>query len=114
MGFLSKKKKKTEEKSLATVSDYALLRSPLITEKSSNSAGTGRTSYAFEVNRRASKTEIEAAIERVFSVKVESVRTCNVMGKPKRTTRSEGRRISVKKAYVTLKEGYTISVVEGV
>lgn len=104
---------KAGDKSAATVQAYGLIHSPVITEKSSLVGGGGRT-VVFRVDRNATKDDIRSAVERVFKVDVEAVRTCNYMGKPKRTTRSLGRRAAFKKAYVTLREGQTIDLVEGV
>ena len=96
----------------ARVRDYSVLVRPLITEKTSI-IGSTSNSVVFVVDRDATKTDIREAVERIFSVKVESVRTVNMLGKVKRTARSVGRRAHAKKAYVTLKEGQSINVVEG-
>jgi len=98
--------------SVTRVRDYSVLVRPLITEKSSI-IGSTSNSVVFVVDRRATKTDIREAVERIFSVKVDSVRTVNVLGKVKRTAKSVGRRAHAKKAYVTLKEGHSINVVEG-
>jgi large subunit ribosomal protein L23 len=66
-----------------------------------------------KVDPRATKSEIRQAVERVFSVKVDAVRTCTFLGKTKRTARGVGRRAGFKKAYVTLAEGSKIDLVEG-
>lgn len=107
---MAKKKetKKVEATSTAKISDYALLKTPLVTEKSSRVSGV-----VFKVRRDATKIEIRGAVERVFNVSVAAVRTCNYQGKAKRTARSSGRRVSFKKAYITLKEGQSINIVEG-
>lgn len=97
----------------ASVKDYQVIIAPLITEKSAMVGGVG-TTVVFKVDPRASKTAIKQAVERVFSVLVAKVRTSNFMGKPKRTMRSVGRRAGYKKAYVTLKEGQKIDLVEGI
>jgi len=94
------------------VGDYATVLSPVITEKSALIGANGRV-VTFRVDPRASKDEIRGAIERVFSVKVEGVRTVRYQGKVKRTARSVGRRAGYKKAYVTLAEGSKIELVEG-
>jgi large subunit ribosomal protein L23 len=70
--------------------------------------------YAFEVARDANKIEIARAIEELFSVKVSSVRTFNMIGKERRMGFNRGRQPRWKKAVVTLREGETISVIEGV
>jgi large subunit ribosomal protein L23 len=66
----------------------------------------------FEVHPRANKTEITQAIEKLFEVKVKSVRVANYLGKMKRVGLRTGRRGAWKKAYVTLHEG-TIDLIEG-
>jgi len=87
-----------------------LIRASLITEK-----GTilqeANNQYLFRVDRRANKIQIKAAIEKIFSVTVESVRTLTVHGKKRRTGRTVGRKPSWKKAIVTLKEGDSIELV---
>ena len=93
---------------------YSVLKRPLITEKSTQMKEGFRT-VAFEVDRSANKNEIKRAVEALFKVKVESVRTALFHGKKKRMGRYEGRRPDWKKAYVTLKEGEKmIEVFEGV
>lgn len=91
---------------------YGLLRQPVITEKSSLVSTQGNT-VVFRVASGATKPQIKEAIERIYKVKVEGVRTVNYMGKPKRTTRSQGRRAAFKKAYVSIEQGKQIDVVEG-
>lgn len=92
--------------------DYRVVLGPVITEKSSLVGGDG-SRYVFKVDPRSSKTQIRAAIERVFDVDVASIQTCRYMGKVKRTTRATGRRAQYKKAYVELRSGQSISIVEG-
>jgi large subunit ribosomal protein L23 len=70
--------------------------------------------YSFEVHPGANKIEIKKAIEEIFSVRVTSVRTIRMPGKKKRMGRFEGKRPDWKKAVVTLKEGETIELFEGV
>ena len=84
---------------------------PLITEKSTKMKETNN-SVTFAVERRANKIEIKQAIQKMFDVHVEDVRTINVHGKVKRMGRFEGRRPDWKKAVVTLKEGDTIDFLE--
>ena len=105
-------KKAEAQQNAAGVCDYGTILSPMITEKSSLVGGAGNR-VVFKVDRRASKDQIKTAVERVFKVNVQDVNTVNYLGKPKRTSRSEGRRTAYKKAYVTLKEGQTINVIEG-
>lgn len=104
--------RKVKNKSSAGMNDFSVLLSPIITEKSSVFQEQG-SRVVFRVNPKASKDEIKQAIERVFNVNVESVRTCNYLGKVKRTNRSIGRRSGYKKAYVTLEAGQSIDIVEG-
>jgi len=77
---------------------------PLVTEKGVAKKDTERT-LCFEVAPKANKVQVKAAVERLFKVKVESVRTCNFEGKERRRGRFTGFRPSWKKAYVKLKEG---------
>ncbi len=104
--------KKVTKNSVAQVNDYAILLSPVISEKSAMIGNSGQV-VAFRIDPRATKTEIRAAVERVFSVKVDGVRTCSYQGKLKRSARGTGRRAGYKKAYVTLREGSKIDLVEG-
>ena len=81
-----------------------VLQLPVITEKSTHVKENLRT-VAFKVLRDANKIEIKDAVEKIFKVKVESVRTAIFHGKKRRQGRYTGRRPDWKKAYVTLKEG---------
>jgi large subunit ribosomal protein L23 len=99
-------------RTLAGTSDYKLLLEPVITEKSTRFGEAGNR-VVFRVPTTATKTDIRQAIERVFNVKVKAVNTVNQLGKTKRTVRGMAKRQNFKKAYVTLAEGQTISVVEG-
>jgi len=81
-----------------------VLKLPLITEKSTYVKENLRT-VAFKVLRDANKIEIKDAVEKIFKVKVQSVRTANFHGKKRRQGRYTGRRPDWKKAYVTLKQG---------
>jgi large subunit ribosomal protein L23 len=86
---------------------YRLIRRPRVTEKSLRQVERQRA-YPFEVAAKANKVEIREAVEHLFKVKVERVRTANHEGKLKRVGRWVGRRPGWKKAIVTLKEGYAI------
>ena len=81
-----------------------VLKLPVITEKSTHAKENLRT-VAFKVLRDANKIEIKDAVEKIFKVKVQSVRTANFHGKKRRQGRYTGRRPDWKKAYVTLKQG---------
>ena len=88
---------------------YRVVRRALLTEKSSKLRTQNK--YIFEVDRRADKPEIKRAIEQVFKVTVEDVRTMNVRGKVKRLGRFSGKRPDWKKAVVTLAAGQSIDIV---
>ena len=75
---------------------------PDLTEKSYDMIGA--KTYTFIVDKRANRTEVKDAVEAVFGVEVAKVNIINRAGKVKRQGLHEGRRPSVKKAYVTLKE----------
>ncbi len=95
---------------------HEILRYPHVTEKSTlkKELSEGRV-IAFQVRPNASKRNIKEAVEQIFDVKVEKVRTANFIGKMKRQGRSKGRRPGWKKAYVTLKPGQKpIEFFEGV
>ena len=81
-----------------------ILKAPLITEKSTLLREGGNL-YCFEVAARATKIDVRRAVERLFGVKVESVRTMRVSGKTKRRGRLVGKTPDWRKAYVRLKEG---------
>jgi large subunit ribosomal protein L23 len=83
---------------------YQIIRRPIITEKGLGVKETQHT-VVFEVAKDATKTEIKEAVQRVFKVKVDHVRTANFHGKFRRRGRAEGFRSDWKKAYVRLKEG---------
>ena len=76
---------------------------PVVTEKSSILMDQGK--FTFEVDPRASKTEIKIAIETIFGVKVGSIATQNRKGKVYRTRDGLGKRKDVKRAIVTVREG---------
>jgi large subunit ribosomal protein L23 len=83
---------------------------PILTEKALKLREYNQ--YVFEVKKDANKIDIKRAVEELFKVKVEKVRTINVRGKPKRMGLFEGRTSSWKKAIVTLKEGERIEGLE--
>ncbi len=95
---------------------HDILRYPHVTEKSTlkKELSEGRV-IAFQVRPDATKHSIKEAVEQIFEVKVEKVRTANFIGKIKRQGRNKGRRPGWKKAYVTLKPGQkSIEFFEGV
>lgn len=91
---------------------FEVVRRPIISEKSTVQAEASRT-YAFQVAAAANKQEIREAVEKLFKVKVDGVRTMMVHGKYKRTGRFVSKRPNWKKALVTLKEGHKIEFFQG-
>jgi len=87
---------------------WDIIKSPVITEKAliaKEETQDGRQLLTFRVDKHATKPEIKSAVETIFQVKVDEVRTLNYMGKKARRGRYEGRKPSWKKAYVTLEAG---------
>jgi large subunit ribosomal protein L23 len=82
---------------------------PLVTEKSTHQQNT-RNTYAFQVHPDASKPQIRAAIEHLYSVKVADVRTMNRKGKARRTKIGYSMRTDWKRALVELAEGSRIEL----
>ncbi|MBU1920385.1 50S ribosomal protein L23 [bacterium] len=87
----------------------SILRRPLLTEKIAAQQDTNNQ-YAFEVDRKANKVEIQRAIELKYDVTVIDIQTMNVRGKVKRLGRFEGKRADWKKAIVRLKTGDSIEL----
>lgn len=83
---------------------YQIVLRPIITEKSTHLKEQNRE-VCFEVAKKATKTEIKKAVEHLFKVKVESVRTQHKTGKWRKVGRNQGKTKDWKKAYVKLKEG---------
>jgi large subunit ribosomal protein L23 len=87
---------------------WDIIKSPHVTEKAivarEESEG-GRQVLTVRIDRKATKTEVKNAMESIFSVQVDEVRTVNYDGKVKRRGAFQGRRPAWKKAYVTLKAG---------
>lgn len=79
-----------------------IIKRPIITEQSADLMADKK--YTFEVDKKANKTQIKAAVELAFGVKVEKVNTMNVKGKFKRMGRYGGYRSDRKKAIVQLTE----------
>jgi large subunit ribosomal protein L23 len=90
---------------------YDVIVSPAITEKST--MASEQNQVIFNVARKASKSEIKAAVEALFSVKVTAVNTLVRKGKMKRFRGTVGRLSDVKKAIVTLADGHSIDVATG-
>jgi large subunit ribosomal protein L23 len=83
---------------------HEIIKRPLITEKGTQKKETERT-LCFEVATGANKVEVANAVEKLFKVKVEEVRTSNFEGKLRRRGKFAGYRSDWKKAYVKLKAG---------
>jgi len=83
---------------------HDIIRRPLVTEKGVMKKETELT-LCFEVAPHANKVQVKAAVEKLFKVKVDQVRTCNFEGKERRRGRFSGFRPDWKKAYVRLKAG---------
>lgn len=90
---------------------YSVIDTIVLTEKGSYLQELNNV-YVFKVSKKANKFQIKEAIEKIFDVKVTSVRTANCQGKDKRKRRPDaGRTASWKKAYVRLNEGDSIDLV---
>ena len=83
---------------------HEIIKRPLITEKGTDKKESERT-LCFEVAVDANKVEVANAVEKLFKVKVEAVRTSNFEGKLRRRGRFAGYRSDWKKAYVKLRAG---------
>lgn len=91
---------------------YELIRSPIMTEKSTLLSEFNQVSFRVPLN--ASKPEIKAAVEELFKVNVTAVNTLRQKGKVKLFRGRRGKRVDIKKAIVTLAEGQSIDVATGV
>ena len=96
---------------MVKVSSYDIIRNPVVTEKSTIASENNQV--VFDVAINATKPQIKAAVESLFSVKVKSVNTNIRKGKTKRFRGIKGKRIDVKKAIVTLVEGQHIDIATG-
>ncbi len=91
---------------------YELLRSPIITEKSTLLSEHNQVSFSVPMD--ASKPEIKAAVEDLFKVSVTGVNTLINKGKTKMFRGRPGKRNDTKKAMVTLAEGQSIDITTGI
>lgn len=91
---------------------YDTLLRPVITEKAMKSSENGQVT--FRIPLTATKTEVKAAVEALFGVKVKAVNTIRISGKVKRFRGKVGTRSDYKKAIVTLVEGHNIDITTGV
>ncbi len=92
---------------------HEIIVKPIVTEKSHDQLDR-LGAYTFVVTNDANKIEIAQAVEKQFNVKVKAVRTMRYAGKMRRVGKFTGRRAAWKKAVVTLVEGDTIELFEGV
>ncbi|MCR9134354.1 MAG: 50S ribosomal protein L23 [Alphaproteobacteria bacterium] len=90
---------------------YDVITAPVITEKST--MVSEQNQVIFNVAKSATKTEIKAAVEALFGVKVKAVNTMVRKGKVKRFRGTVGRQNDVKKAIVTLVDGESVDVTTG-
>jgi large subunit ribosomal protein L23 len=93
--------------------EYRILKGPVNTEKTDIQKEKSNQ-VTFEVDPDANRIEIKQAVEKIFNVRVKSVRTINVEGKIKRRGRIIGKRQDWKKAIITLLPGHRINFFEGV
>jgi large subunit ribosomal protein L23 len=97
---------------MSKFSNYDIIRSPVVTEKSTLASEHGQ--IVFDVAVDATKADIKAAVEGLFSVKVKTVNTLIRKGKKKRFRNVLGVRNDTKKAIVTLVDGQSIDISTGV
>jgi large subunit ribosomal protein L23 len=90
---------------------YETILAPVITEKATLASESNQ--FVFKVARTATKPQIKAAIEKLFDVKVTAVNTLLRKGKAKTFRGVRGRQQDMKKAIVTLADGYRIDVTSG-
>jgi large subunit ribosomal protein L23 len=83
---------------------YDVIIRPIVTEKAVGKK-EGENTLCFEVSAGANKTQIKAAVQKLFKIKVADVHTVNSVGKLRRRGRFSGYRSDWKKAYVRLKAG---------
>ncbi len=89
--------------------DYNIIIRPLVTEQGMHFANV-KGAYNFEVNKKANKVQIKQAVERLYNVKVQKVRTANRSGKYRRRGRFFGKTPDWKKAIVYLEPDYHIDL----
>lgn len=97
---------------MTDIRHYDIVISPVVTEKSTMLSEHNQV--VFKVARKATKPEIKAAVEALFSVKVEAVNTLVRKGKMKRFKGVIGRQSDIKKAVVTLADGQSIDFSAGI
>lgn len=91
---------------------YEIIKKPCLTEKAVNLQEKSNQ-IILRVDKRANKIEIKTAVENIFKVKVDKVRTANMVGKSRRVGKFLGRTQDWKKAIVTLADGHKVDFLEG-
>ena len=94
---------------MSTTNAYEVIRAPRVSEKTARLQEVSNQ-YVFEIAKTATKADVKAAVEQIFSVNVKAVNVVNVKGKTKSFKFRQGRRGDWRKAYVTLAEGQSIDV----
>jgi large subunit ribosomal protein L23 len=95
------------------MNNYNIIKAPIVSEKS-NMQKELANQLTFEVDKKANRIEIKKAVQNLFNVKVDSVRTMQIKGKYKQRGRIIGKRRDWKKAVVKLKPGERIEIFEGI
>ncbi|GAB5441831.1 MAG: 50S ribosomal protein L23 [Fuerstiella sp.] len=98
----------SEQKSGIQLEPHMVIRRPLVTEKGVH-ASERLNAYAFEIHPQATKTDVKKAVEQLWEVRVDSVRTQTRKGKPRRARVAMGRTKGWKKAIVKLHDDDRIS-----
>ena len=94
---------------MSNINVLGVIRAPRVSEKTAR-IQEASNQYVFEVASDATKADVKAAIEQMFSVNVQTVNVLNVKGKAKSFRQRAGRRSGWRKAYVRLADGQTIDV----
>ena len=110
--FFGRKKDAPQPKAAVSLNHYDVILSPHITEKAT--LLSDHNAVVFKVAGTASKPQIKAAVEALFSVSVTNVNTIVSKGKTKRWKGTPYRRSDVKKAIVTLADGQSIDITTGI
>ena len=105
--MMARKGNKTQAVKASMLEPHQVILRPLVTEKGVHRS-TRNNQYAFEVNALANKGDVKRAIEELFEVTVEKVRTQNRKGKPRRHKFRYGTTKNWKKALVTLNSEHRI------
>ena len=108
---MSIRPRKRIETKISQIKAYETILRPLITEKATMGNEHGQVSFVVAI--KATKSEIRAAVEMLFNVKVTAVNTSILKGKAKMFRGQKGRRTDTKKAIVTLADGQAIDMIMG-